>query len=36
MSKYYFCIDVGGTEIKGGVIDEDYKILAQDKINTNL
>ena len=36
MSKYYFCIDVGGTEIKGGIIDEDYKILSQDKINTNL
>ena len=34
MKKYYFCIDVGGTEIKGGVIDEDFSVLYNNKIKT--
>lgn len=34
MEKYYFCIDVGGTEIKGGVIDENFSVLYNNKIKT--
>lgn len=34
MEKYYFCIDVGGTETKGGIIDEDNNIICQDKISS--
>lgn len=34
MNKYYFCIDVGGTDIKGGIIDENYNILCEDKISS--
>ena len=33
--KYYFCIDIGGTDIKGGVIDQNYKVLYQDKMKTS-
>lgn len=34
MSKYYYCIDVGGTEIKGGVIDEQYQIICTEQISS--
>ena len=34
MKKYYYCIDVGGTAIKGGIIDEDNNIVSQAKIKT--
>lgn len=34
MDKFYFCIDVGGTDIKGGIISEDYNILFEDKISS--
>lgn len=34
MSKFYFCIDVGGTDIKGGVIEENYNVLCEDKISS--
>ena len=35
MKKYYYCIDVGGTEMKGGIVDEDYKIICSDKISSS-
>ena len=31
---YYFCIDVGGTEIKGGIVDKNNSILFTEKIKT--
>ena len=34
MKKYYFGIDVGGTFVKGAIIDNDGKILVKDKIAT--
>ena len=34
MSKYYYCIDVGGTDIKAGVVDEANKIIATSKTPT--
>lgn len=34
MNKFYFCIDVGGTDIKGGIIDETYNVLYEDKISS--
>lgn len=34
MKEYFYCIDVGGTEIKGGIIDTSYKILFSDKEKT--
>ena len=35
MIKYFYCIDVGGTDVKGGVIDSNYKILCSDKISSS-
>jgi len=35
MSKYYLGIDLGGTDIKVGVISEDYSIAAKHIIPTN-
>jgi len=35
MGKHYLGIDLGGTDIKVGVIDEDYKIVAKHVIPTN-
>ena len=32
--KYYLGIDLGGTFIKGGVVDENGKIIAKDKVPT--
>ena len=32
MKKYFYCLDVGGTEIKGGIVDENYNIVCSDKI----
>lgn len=34
MSSYYYCVDVGGTTIKGGIIDEDNNILFQTWVKT--
>ena len=34
MSKYYLGIDLGGTDIKVGVINEEYRILAKHVIST--
>lgn len=36
MNKYFYCIDVGGTDIKGGIIDSNYKVLYSDKISASL
>jgi len=33
--KYYLGIDLGGTNIKAGVIDENYKIVSQCSVKTN-
>ena len=27
MANYYYCIDVGGTTIKGGIVDDNNNIL---------
>jgi len=35
MGKYYLGIDLGGTDIKAGVIDEEYKIVAKNVVPTN-
>ena len=32
--KQYICIDIGGTEIKHGVLDENEKFLAKGKVPT--
>jgi len=34
MKKYYFGIDVGGTFVKGAIVDNEGKILVKDKIPT--
>jgi len=34
MNKYYLGIDLGGTDIKTGVIDNDYKLIAKHVIPT--
>ena len=34
MTKYYLGIDLGGTFIKGGIVDGDGNILLQDKVPT--
>lgn len=34
MKDYYFCIDVGGTDIKGGIVGKDNSILFTDKVKT--
>ena len=34
MKKYFFGIDVGGTFVKGAIIDNDGKIIVKDKIPT--
>lgn len=33
--KYYLGVDLGGTNIAAGVVDEDYNIIAKDSIPTN-
>lgn len=33
--KYYVGIDLGGTNIVAGVVDESYKIIAKAKLPTN-
>ena len=35
MKNYFFCLDVGGTDIKGGIIDADYNILFTEKISSS-
>lgn len=34
--KYYIGIDLGGTNIKAGVVDEDFRIIAKATCKTNL
>lgn len=34
--KYYIGIDLGGTNIKAGVVNENYEIVATSKVKTNL
>ena len=34
--KYYIGIDLGGTNIVAGVVDENYKIIAKASTKTNL
>ena len=34
MKNYFFCLDVGGTDIKGGIIDEAYNIMFTEKISS--
>lgn len=34
MTNYFYCIDVGGTTIKGGVVDEENNILYQSWVKT--
>ena len=34
MNNYFYCIDVGGTTIKGGVVDENNNILFQSWVKT--
>ena len=35
MSKYYYCIDVGGTDIKAGIVDSENNIIARSKTANN-
>ena len=32
--KYYIGIDIGGTNISTGVVDEEYNIVGRSKIKT--
>lgn len=34
MSKYYYCIDVGGTDIKAGIVDDKNNIITRSKTPT--
>ena len=34
MKDYYFCIDVGGTDIKGGIVSKSNSILFTEKVKT--
>lgn len=34
MKDFYFCIDVGGTDIKGGIVSKSNSILFTDKVKT--
>lgn len=34
MSKYYYCIDVGGTDIKAGIVDDKNNIITRTKTPT--
>ena len=34
--KYYVGIDIGGTNIKAGVVSEDFEIIAKATCKTNL
>lgn len=34
--KYYIGIDLGGTNIVAGVVDENYKIISKASTKTNL
>jgi glucokinase len=34
MSKYYYCIDVGGTDIKAGIVDDKNNIIIRSKTPT--
>ena len=34
--KYYVGIDLGGTNIVAGVVDENYKIVGKGKLKTNI
>lgn len=34
LNGYYFCVDVGGTEIKAGIVDKNANIISSAKIKT--
>lgn len=34
MNKFYFCFDVGGTDIKAGIINHNGNVICKDKIPT--
>ena len=34
MKTYFYCIDIGGTDIKAGIVDEKYNILFTDQISS--
>ncbi len=34
MKKYYYCVDVGGTSIKAGIIDNDGAVMFADNLKT--
>ncbi len=36
MKNYYFAIDVGGTSTKGGIVDENNKLLFKESIKTKI
>lgn len=36
MDKFYFCVDVGGTAIKAGIVDQHNNILHKAKIKTTV
>ena len=35
MEKYFYCIDIGGTDIKAGIVDENYNILFSEKTSSS-
>ena len=36
MKKYYYCIDIGGTTIKGGIVDENNNIKSIESIHEEI
>lgn len=36
MNTYFYCIDIGGTTIKGGIVDSENNIVCNDRIDTNV
>ena len=35
MKTYFYCIDIGGTDIKAGIVDDKYNILFTDQISSS-
>lgn len=36
MEKYFYCLDIGGTDIKAGIVDEKYNILFTEQISSSI
>ena len=36
MNKYFYCVDVGGTFIKSGIVDKDYNIIYKTETETKI